>query len=53
MTGHPEPQTAHRAAEQAARASDGRLLSILSSRDRDIAATEDALSWALIAALRC
>ena len=46
------PETARRAAEQAARASYGRLLSILAARDRDIAAAEDALSDALVAALR-
>jgi RNA polymerase sigma-70 factor (ECF subfamily) len=46
------PETARRAAEQAARASYGRLLSILAARDRDIAAAEDALSEALVAALR-
>lgn len=43
---------ARRAAEQAARASYGRLVAILSARDRDIAAAEDALSDALVAALR-
>jgi RNA polymerase sigma-70 factor (ECF subfamily) len=45
-------QHASRAAEQAARASYGRLLSVLAARDRDIAAAEDALSEALLAALR-
>jgi RNA polymerase sigma-70 factor, ECF subfamily len=44
--------TSHRAAEQAARASYGKLVSILAARDRDIAAAEDALSDALLAALR-
>lgn len=44
--------SARRAAAQAARASYGRLVSILSARDRDIAAAEDALSEALVAALR-
>ena len=39
-------------AESAARASYGRLLSILASRSRDIAAAEDALSDAFLAALR-
>ena len=43
---------AQRAAEQAARASYGRLLSILAARSRDIAASEDALSEAFMAALR-
>ena len=41
-----------RAAETAARASYGRLLSILAARSRDIAASEDALSEAFLAALR-
>ena len=52
MTGTPNPQDALRAAEQAARASYGKLLSILSARNRDIAAAEDALSEALVAALK-
>jgi RNA polymerase sigma-70 factor (ECF subfamily) len=43
---------ARRAAETAARASYGRLLSILVARSRDIAASEDALSEAFVAALR-
>jgi RNA polymerase sigma-70 factor (ECF subfamily) len=43
---------AQRAAEQAARASYGRLLSILAARSRNIAASEDALSEAFMAALR-
>lgn len=43
---------ARRAAESAARASFGRLLSILAVRSRDIAAAEDALSEAFLAALR-
>jgi len=43
---------ARRAAEAAARASYGRLLSVLSARSRDIAASEDALSDAFVAALR-
>lgn len=51
MTSRSDPQDARRAAEQAARASYGRLLSVLSARDRDIAAAEDALSEALLAAL--
>jgi RNA polymerase sigma-70 factor (ECF subfamily) len=45
-------QDARRSAAQAARASYGRLLSILASRSRDIAASEDALSEAFMAALR-
>ena len=52
MTGQPDPQDARRAAEQAARASYGKLISILSARDRDIAGAEDALSAALVSALR-
>lgn len=52
MTARTGPQDARRAAEQAARASYGRLLSVLAARDRDIAAAEDALSEALLAALR-
>lgn len=43
---------ARRAAETAARASYGRLLAILAARSRDIAASEDALSEAFLAALR-
>jgi RNA polymerase sigma-70 factor, ECF subfamily len=39
-------------AEQAARASYGRLLALLVSRSRDIAASEDALSEAFVSALR-
>ncbi|AWB49180.1 RNA polymerase subunit sigma-70 [Gemmobacter aquarius] len=52
MTGQTGLQNARRAAELAARASYGRLLSVLAARDRDIAAAEDALSEALLAALR-
>lgn len=52
MTARTDPQDARQAAEQAARASYGRLLSVLAARDRDIAAAEDALSEALLAALR-
>ena len=52
MTAGPGPEDARRAAEQAARSSYGRLVSILSARDRDIAGAEDALSDALVAALR-
>jgi RNA polymerase sigma-70 factor (ECF subfamily) len=43
---------ARRTAETAARASYGRLLSLLIARSRDIAASEDALSEAFLAALR-
>jgi RNA polymerase sigma-70 factor (ECF subfamily) len=45
-------EAATRAAEQAARASYGKLVAILAAQDRDIAAAEDALSEALLAALR-
>ncbi|PLL10574.1 RNA polymerase subunit sigma-70 [Tabrizicola sp. TH137] len=44
-------ETARRAAEQAARSSYGRLVAILAAQDRNIAAAEDALSDALLAAL--
>lgn len=44
---------AARAAEQAARASYGRLLAILASRTADIAAAEDALADAFAKALSC
>lgn len=40
-----------RAAEQAARESYGKLVAVLASRDRDIAAAEDALADAFVAAL--
>lgn len=43
---------ARRTAEQSARASYGRLLAVLAARSRDIAASEDALSEAFLAALR-
>jgi RNA polymerase sigma-70 factor (ECF subfamily) len=43
---------ARRVAENAARASYGRLLALLASRSRDLAAAEDALSDAFIAALK-
>ncbi len=42
---------AARAAERAARASYGKLVAILASRDRDIAAAEDALAEAFVSAL--
>jgi RNA polymerase sigma-70 factor (ECF subfamily) len=41
-----------RAAERTARENYGKLVAILAARDRDIAAAEDALSDALVAALR-
>lgn len=43
---------ARRVAENAARASYGRLLALLASRSRDLAAAEDALSEAFVAALK-
>ncbi len=43
---------ARAAAERVARQSYGRLVAILASRSRDIAAAEDALGDALVAALR-
>ncbi len=43
---------ARRVAENAARASYGRLLALLASRSRDLAAAEDALSDAFVAALK-
>jgi RNA polymerase sigma-70 factor, ECF subfamily len=46
------PLSSSQAAEQAARNSYGRLLAILASRTRDIAAAEDALADAFLAALR-
>lgn len=51
MTAAPDRDTARRAAEQAARASYGKLVAILALQSRDIAAAEDALSEALVAAL--
>ena len=44
-------QDARQAAERAARTSYGRLISILASRTRDIAASEDALTDAFASAL--
>ncbi|RZS54948.1 RNA polymerase sigma factor [Sphaerotilus mobilis] len=44
--------SARQAAEQAARQAYGRLLALLVGRSRDIAASEDALSEAFLAALR-
>ena len=52
MTGQERSEHARRVAEQAARASYGRLLSILSASNRDIPAAEDALSDALLSALQ-
>ena len=43
---------ARQTAERAARESYGRLVSVLAARSRDIAASEDALSEAFVAALR-
>jgi len=53
LMSNPEAQTteAHRAVEQAARNSYGRLLAFLSARSRDLAASEDALAEAFRAAL--
>ncbi len=45
------PEEAHRAIEAVARESYGRLVAFLSVRTRDVAAAEDALGEALIAAL--
>jgi RNA polymerase sigma-70 factor, ECF subfamily len=47
----PDTGDAARIAEEAARASYGKLVAILAHRTRDIAAAEDALSEALLAAL--
>lgn len=47
-----QPSAAARAAEVAARVSYGRLLALLAARSRDIAASEDALAEAFVAALR-
>ncbi|WP_245293224.1 RNA polymerase sigma factor [Mongoliimonas terrestris] len=47
----PTPDDGVRAAERAARASYGKLLAVLAARDHDIAAAEDALSEAFVAAL--
>ncbi len=44
--------TARQTAERVARDSYGRLLAILSARSHDIAAAEDALSDAMVAALQ-
>ncbi|HEY6598808.1 MAG TPA: hypothetical protein VIZ30_05830, partial [Pseudomonadales bacterium] len=47
----PNRTAAHRAIELVARQSYGRLVAYLSARTRDVAAAEDALGDALIAAL--
>jgi RNA polymerase sigma-70 factor (ECF subfamily) len=52
VTGQSPSPDALRAAEHAARSSYGRLLSVLAARDRDIPSAEDALSEALLTALR-
>lgn len=52
MTVQGDRSDAIRAAERAARDSYGKLVAILAAQDRDIAAAEDALSDALVAALR-
>src|SRR6202453_1676985 len=45
-------RTTHRTIERVARESYGRLLAYLSSHTRDVASAEDALSNALVAALK-
>jgi RNA polymerase sigma-70 factor (ECF subfamily) len=52
VTTPPDPATARRAAERAARESYGRLVAYLASRSGDVAAAEDALAQAFAAALR-
>ena len=52
MTPLPQNSLAQRAAERAARESYGRLVAYLSSRSGDVAAAEDALAEAFVAALR-
>ena len=47
----PDPEDARRTIESVARASYGRLVAFLSARTRDVAAAEDALGEALVAAL--
>src|ERR1700734_1646349 len=51
MTGSGQ-ETTHRAIERVARESYGRLVAYLSSQTRDVASAEDALSNALVAALK-
>src|ERR1700686_5940522 len=46
-----EQESTHRAIEQVARESYGRLVAYLSANTRDVASAEDALSNALVAAL--
>jgi len=46
------PEDAHRTVERVARESYGRLVAYLSSHTRDVASAEDALSNALVAALK-
>ncbi len=46
-----EQEDAHRTIERVARESYGRLVAYLSSHTRDVAAAEDALGEALVAAL--
>src|SRR5260370_16829380 len=45
-------ESTHRAIERVARESYGRLVAYLSSQTRDVASAEDALSNALVAALK-
>jgi RNA polymerase sigma-70 factor, ECF subfamily len=52
VTAKPNQKGARRPTNKPARSSYGRLLSVLAARDRDIAAAEDALAEALLAALR-
>ena len=52
MTDPADTDSVRRAADQAARASYGKLVAILAARDRDIAAAEDALAEAFASALR-
>jgi RNA polymerase sigma-70 factor (ECF subfamily) len=52
VTPLPQNSLAQRAAERAARESYGRLVAYLSSRSGDVAAAEDALAEAFVAALR-
>ncbi|PFH12370.1 RNA polymerase sigma-70 factor (ECF subfamily) [Collimonas sp. PA-H2] len=52
MTPSPQNSAAQRAAERAARESYGRLIAYLSSRTGDVAAAEDSLAEAFVAALR-
>src|SRR5436190_5877836 len=47
-----DPGSTHRAVERVARESYGRLVAYLSSHTHDVASAEDALSNALVAALK-